>query len=112
MFAPRLAIFAFVFAIAASASVVQRRDGGQQCTTGPIQCCDSVQHSDQDAVTAIAKALGIVLPNVAIPVGVTCSPISLLGIGGNTCNAQTVCCEHNDFDGLIALGCSPININL
>ncbi|KAG7088861.1 hypothetical protein E1B28_012815 [Marasmius oreades] len=27
-------------------------------------------------------------------------------------NAQTVCCEDNTFNGVIALGCTPINLNL
>ncbi|KAG6848183.1 hypothetical protein H0H93_002593 [Arthromyces matolae] len=70
----RLASFVFVFALAVSAQAsVFRRDDwdhtDQQCKTGHIQCCNSVQSSDQDAVTAIAKSLGIVLPNVAVQVG-------------------------------------------
>ncbi|KAG6818493.1 hypothetical protein H0H93_015574 [Arthromyces matolae] len=111
----RLASFVFVFALAVSvqAGGLRRDDWDtpdQQCTTGHVQCCDSVQSSDQDAVTAIAKSLGIVLPNVAVQVGLTCSPISLLATGGTACTAQTVCCEKNDFDGFIAIGCNPINI--
>ncbi|EEB89522.1 hypothetical protein MPER_12369, partial [Moniliophthora perniciosa FA553] len=35
--------------------------------------------------------------------GVTCSPISALGLSGNSCNAQTVCCENNSFHGRVAL---------
>ncbi|PFH49489.1 hypothetical protein AMATHDRAFT_147546 [Amanita thiersii Skay4041] len=44
---------------------------------------------------------------------VTCNPIAgWFGISGNSCNAQTVCCENNSFNGVVALGCTPINVSL
>lgn len=85
--------------------------GGNQCSTGPVQCCNSVTHASDKGASLLATLLGIVLPADAA-VGITCSPLSVLGIGGNSCNAQTVCCENNNFNGLIAIGCTPININL
>jgi hypothetical protein len=51
----------------------------------------------------------LVAPNVGV--AENCSPMGL-GLGGNSCNSQTVCCENNSFNGLIALGCTSININL
>ncbi|KAF9552107.1 fungal hydrophobin [Agrocybe pediades] len=81
------------------------------CNTGPVQCCNSVTHANNAVANVIAKLLGIALPaNVAV--GLTCSPLSVIGVGGNHCNSQPVCCENNSFNGLIAIGCSPININL
>ncbi|KDQ26241.1 class I hydrophobin superfamily [Pleurotus ostreatus PC15] len=82
-----------------------------QCNTNKIQCCNSVQSSDAPLLTGLLGLLGIVLQGV-IPIGVTCSPISVIGIGGNSCSAQTVCCENNTFNGVIAIGCTPINIDL
>lgn len=51
-----------------------------------------------------------------------------VGVSGTNCAAQTVCCENDSFskhliyhtrdltgsivDGLIAIGCTPINIDL
>ncbi|KAF8875137.1 hypothetical protein BD779DRAFT_1678405 [Infundibulicybe gibba] len=42
----------------------------------------------------------------------TCSPISAIGLGGNSCSAQPVCCSNNSFNGIVALGCTPVNLNL
>ncbi|GAB88060.1 hypothetical protein GORBP_124_00010, partial [Gordonia rubripertincta NBRC 101908] len=54
----------------------------------------------------------IVVQGVNIPIGLTCDPISVIGIGGNSCTAQPVCCENNNFNGVVALGCTPVNLNL
>jgi len=84
-----------------------------QCNTGPVQCCNSVQQSNSIAATGILALLGVVLQGVTVPVGLTCDPISAAGIGsGATCNAEPVCCENNNFNGLISLGCSPVNLSL
>ncbi|KAK0469244.1 hydrophobin [Desarmillaria tabescens] len=84
-----------------------------QCSTGPVQCCDSVQSSKSGGLVAtLLGLLGINLGSADVPVGLTCSPLSVIGIGGNSCSAQTVCCENNSFNGLIAIGCTPINIGL
>ncbi|KAF8204671.1 hydrophobin-251 [Pholiota molesta] len=31
---------------------------------------------------------------------------------GTSCSAQPVCCTNDSFNGVVALGCTPININL
>jgi hypothetical protein len=59
----------------------------------------------------IVDLIGLVVaPDVAV--GFTCSPINTLGLGSHSCSSQTVCCENNNFKGVVAVGCSPININL
>ncbi|KAF8065012.1 hydrophobin [Lyophyllum atratum] len=82
-----------------------------QCNTGPVQCCNSVTQANNPVAALLIGLLGIVVgPTVAV--GLTCSPLSIIGIGGNSCTSQPVCCTNNSFNGLIAIGCSPININL
>ncbi|KAF4577445.1 hypothetical protein EYR36_005434 [Pleurotus pulmonarius] len=68
-----------------------------QCTTGPVQCCNSVQKADSPSVTSILGLLGIVLSSVDVLVALTCSPLTVIGVGGTSCSAQTVCCENNNF---------------
>nr|CAC86005.1 hydrophobin 2 [Dictyonema glabratum] len=83
-----------------------------QCNTGSLQCCQTLSNSSNSGVTTLSGLLGIVIP-ANVPVGLTCNPISLLvGIGGNSCSAQPVCCQGNNFNGLIVLGCTPVNLNL
>ncbi|KAI8970750.1 fungal hydrophobin [Trametes punicea] len=81
------------------------------CTTGALQCCQSVQAADSLAVAPILAALGIVLQDLNVPVGLTCSPISVVGVGSsNACSANTVCCEDNSVGGLVSIGCLPAQL--
>ncbi|KAI5121526.1 hypothetical protein M0805_002586 [Coniferiporia weirii] len=83
-----------------------------QCNTGNLQCCQSTESSSDPVTSLLLGLLGIVLEGINVPIGVTCSPISVIGVGGNSCTADPVCCENNSFNGLIAIGCSPINLSL
>ncbi|KAL0948209.1 hypothetical protein HGRIS_010816 [Hohenbuehelia grisea] len=98
--------------LAAAMAVVPRTEPASQCNTGSLQCCNSVQSSKSSVVGLLAGLLGIVLGPLDVLVGVTCSPISVIGVGGNSCTAQPVCCTGNSFKGLLVLGCTPVNINL
>ncbi|KAF5353715.1 hypothetical protein D9758_008656 [Tetrapyrgos nigripes] len=100
-----------------AAATPVRRD---QCDTGSLQCCQSVQdthnthntpNTPNDLVFGLLRLLGIAVSDITAPIGLTCSPITV-GVAGNSCTAQPVCCENNSFDGVVALGCTPININL
>ncbi|KAJ3565975.1 hypothetical protein NP233_g7293 [Leucocoprinus birnbaumii] len=124
MFARVATVFTFLFFILpmlAAATAVPRGGGGggsggsipaSQCNTGDLQCCNSVQSSSSGAVSLLAGLLGVVLGPVDALVGLTCNPISVIGVGGNSCSAQPVCCTGNSFSGLLVLGCTPVNINL
>ncbi|KAG6848768.1 hypothetical protein H0H93_014268, partial [Arthromyces matolae] len=83
------------------------------CSTEKQQCCNSVQDAKSSGVAEIVHSLlGVAVEDVTAQVGLTCTPISVLAISGVSCNQQTVCCENNNFNGLVALGCTPINVNL
>ncbi|KAF5361839.1 hypothetical protein D9756_002079 [Leucocoprinus leucothites] len=125
MFARVATIFTFLFFVLpflAAATAVPRTGGGggggggtipaSQCNTGSLQCCNSAQAADSSAVTVLAGLLGVVLQGVTGLVGLTCDPISVIGVGGNSCTAQPVCCTGNNFSGLLVLGCTPVNLNL
>ncbi|KAI3597611.1 hydrophobin [Moniliophthora roreri] len=68
--------------------------------------------ASSNPVAVILGLLGIVLQDLNIDVGLTCSPITIIGGGSNSCSANPVCCENNSFNGIVALGCVPVNINL
>ncbi|KAL5533863.1 SC3_1 [Sanghuangporus baumii] len=104
--------FAVVSSLAILAVATPTPQSVSQCNTGELQCCNSVQSSSSDAISALLGLLGVVLQGVDVPVGVTCSPITVVGAGSGGCSAAPVCCENNKFNGLISLGCTPININL
>lgn len=94
-----------------------------QCNTGPIQCCNSVESARSSPASLLLGLLGIVLQDLNVLVGLSCSPLSVIGIGGNswyvfervcssasshaadtyfdpsliTSSAQPVCCQDNSF---------------
>ncbi|KAF8897799.1 hydrophobin-251 [Infundibulicybe gibba] len=102
-----------VLATLAVATPTRRTDTpASQCNTGDLQCCNSAQAADSSSIAGLLSLLGIVVQDVTALVGVNCSPISVIGISGNSCSAQPVCCTDNSFHGLVSLGCTPVNLNL
>lgn len=47
------------------------------CDTGALQCCDSTSSTVTPAISKLFGLLGISAQGVAIPIGITCSPISV-----------------------------------
>ncbi|KAJ7477928.1 hydrophobin 2 [Mycena galericulata] len=84
-------------------------------TTPPVtpptsdQCCNSVVSSSSTAASAVAALLGLDLTGLDVPVGLSCSPITVIG---NNCGGTTVVCDAPDkeFGGLIAINCLPITL--
>ncbi|KAF9562989.1 fungal hydrophobin [Agrocybe pediades] len=97
--------------ILAAATPIEARDDGD-CNTGSTLYCNTTQQSSTTAISQLAGLLGITLSALPVLVGVNCSPLNILGVGGNSCSAQPVCCSQNNFNGLLAIGCNPININV
>ena len=58
--------------------------GGSNCNTGPIQCCDSVEPVSDPVVATLLGLLGINVGDVTGLVGITCSPITLIGAGSSS----------------------------
>lgn len=113
---PRLAVvIAASFAVLAAATPVEVRgdSGDSQCNGGTISCCNSVQDASSSSVTSLLGLLGLSLGSITGQVGLNCSPLTVVGVGsGASCTSQTVCCTGNSFNGLINVGCTPINVAL
>ncbi|KAJ7692701.1 hypothetical protein B0H17DRAFT_533680 [Mycena rosella] len=68
-------------------------------TTPPVtpptsnQCCSSVVPSSDAAASAVAALLGLDLSGLLVDVGLSCSPITVIG---NDCGGTTVTCDTPD----------------
>ncbi|KAJ7809685.1 hypothetical protein B0H13DRAFT_2478507 [Mycena leptocephala] len=73
------------------------------------QCCHSVLSSTDGAVSAVAALLGLDLTGLNVPIGLGCSPITVIG---NNCGSTTVNCEapKEQWGSLIAINCIPITL--
>ncbi|MET0404422.1 MAG: hydrophobin family protein [Cystobacter sp.] len=83
------------------------------CNSGPLLCCNSVRPVSDPNISQVLNLLGVSTAGMDPQslAGMQCSPLSVIGGGGGACTAQPVCCMDNRFNGLIALGCTPINLN-
>ncbi|KAK0476856.1 hydrophobin-251 [Armillaria novae-zelandiae] len=108
-----LAILALPLLVASNAVPRQKTDTtvtGGKCNTGSAQCCKSVQDPKSSAAQNALGLLGIPIGAVTANVGLTCDPITVIGLGTTSCVNQPVCCENNNFNGVVALGCTPLNV--
>ncbi|KAH9940201.1 hydrophobin [Epithele typhae] len=81
----------------------------QTCSTGILQCCELVEKASDPAAAAVLKSIGVVVQDVDTLIGLTCSPITVIGVGtGDSCSASTVCCDDNSHGSLISVGCVPV----
>ncbi|KAJ7715934.1 hydrophobin [Mycena olivaceomarginata] len=64
-----------------------------------------LQHSGP----AVAALLGLDLTGLDVLVGLSCSPITVIG---NNCGGTSVTCDapENEWGGLIAINCIPITL--
>ncbi|KAK7438442.1 hypothetical protein VKT23_018054 [Stygiomarasmius scandens] len=112
MFSRLSTLIVAITAASLAVAIPTEQPSGGQCNTGPVQCCNSVQSSNTPSVAKLLGTLGAVVQGVDVPIGLTCTPVSVIGVGGNSCSTQPVCCENNNFNGVIAVGCTPVNVNL
>ncbi|KAK0225278.1 hydrophobin-251 [Armillaria fumosa] len=106
-----LAVLALPLVVVAAPATTTTVTGGS-CNTGSFQCCKSVQDPSSSAVQSALGLLNIPIGDVTANVGLTCDPITVIGLGTTQCANQPVCCENNNFNGVVALGCTPINVGL
>ncbi|KAJ8515483.1 hypothetical protein ONZ45_g7084 [Pleurotus djamor] len=90
----RVSAFAVVALPVLAAATAIPRDGADTCSSGDVQCCNSLQQSTPTLTSLLGGLLGLVLPNIDGLIGLNC--IGLLG--GSSCNSQAVCCSNNQFE--------------
>ncbi|KIK59441.1 hypothetical protein GYMLUDRAFT_44432 [Collybiopsis luxurians FD-317 M1] len=101
----KVAFFTAALATLAAASPATR---GNVCSTGPVQCCDTYTSASDPAAASALGLIGVVLQDLNVGVGLTCSPITGIGASLTSCNSQALCCTDDSHGSLISLGCAPI----
>ncbi|KAF7348793.1 Hydrophobin 2 [Mycena venus] len=71
------------------------------------QCCRSIVPSSSTAASAVAGLLGLDLTGINVPIGLSCTPIT---VAGDNCGNTAVTCDAPEVEwgGLIAINCIPI----
>ncbi|KAJ7301924.1 hydrophobin [Mycena albidolilacea] len=65
--------------------------------------------ASDNAASLVAAVLGLDLSGILVDVGLSCSPITVIG---NNCGGTTVTCDapEKEWGGLIAINCIPITL--
>ncbi|KAL4064842.1 fungal hydrophobin-domain-containing protein [Scleroderma yunnanense] len=83
----------------------------QACSNGSVQCCQSLQNANEVSNLLAHVDVAVVQAAAQGLVGVTCTPITIIGTGqGCAASQQAVCCNNNNFNGVVNLGCTPANV--
>ncbi|KAI8974217.1 fungal hydrophobin-domain-containing protein [Trametes punicea] len=83
----------------------------QNCNTGPVQCCNTLESANSPAGAAILGLLGVVLQDTTAQIGLQCVPIPVIGVAaGDACDSHPVCCQNNNVGGLVSIGCVPVDV--
>ncbi|KAK0472764.1 hydrophobin 2 [Armillaria novae-zelandiae] len=113
MFARLSAFTIAVLTLPALASATALPRGEGSCSSGTLQCCQSVQDPSSTPVQTVLAPLGVNLGDLTADVGLTCDPITVIGAGSNPCSTQAACCTGKDYNnGLAVLGCIPVNVGV
>ncbi|KAJ7280916.1 hydrophobin 2 [Mycena rebaudengoi] len=109
MFSKLSVIVTSVLITLAAATPTGRTNTPPVTTPDSPQCCNSVVPSSSTAASAVAALLGLDLTGLDVLVGLSCSPITVVG---NNCGDTTVTCSSPDkeWGGLIAINCIPITL--
>ncbi|KAF9489916.1 fruit body specific hydrophobin [Pleurotus eryngii] len=97
--------------LAVASPITNTESPVNQCNTGPIECCKTVQSASEAAHSGVLGVLDL-FAGIQGLVASNCSPLEVVGVSGTSCSSQAVCCTGTSFNGLANVGCSPINLNL
>ncbi|KAI0668049.1 fungal hydrophobin-domain-containing protein [Trametes maxima] len=93
------------------AAAIPMPDAGPTCGTSPIQCCDQLLPASDALASTLLGLVGVVVEDLSLPIGITCTSITGVGVGsGSACSSNVVCCDNNAHGTLISIGCIPIII--
>ncbi|KAJ7271482.1 fungal hydrophobin [Mycena rebaudengoi] len=76
-------------------------------TPNTLLRCESIVSSASATASAVGAILGLDLTELKVDVGLSCSPITVIG---NNCGDTEVTCDapEKEWGGLIAINCIPI----
>ncbi|KAJ7364718.1 hypothetical protein DFH08DRAFT_799034 [Mycena albidolilacea] len=72
-------------------------------------CCVSVVDGSSLAGSAVGVALGLDITGLSVPLGLSCSPITVVG---NNCGGISIICDvpEQEWGGLFTIKCLPITL--
>ena len=67
-------------------------------TASVLAADDGFLQTSDPAISKALSLIGVNVQDIDVLVGLTCSPITVIGVGsGDTCSGTTVSCDNNEF---------------
>ncbi|PKX91099.1 hydrophobin family protein [Aspergillus novofumigatus IBT 16806] len=82
----------------------------QTCSAVNKKCCQQLQNAkslNADALSLL-RLLNVDVNTLTGSVGLTCNPGT--NIVSGSCDAKAACCTGNNYNGVIVLGCTQIQL--
>ncbi|KAF8894752.1 fungal hydrophobin-domain-containing protein [Infundibulicybe gibba] len=87
-------------------------DNAGSCNVDRMACCNEVSEESSYTESDIISLFTATVRGAKGSVSAVCSPLTVVGLGsGSSCTATPVCCDTNNFNGLAAIACTPINLD-
>jgi hypothetical protein len=80
--------------------------GTASAQDGELLVCENLNSLDDPATALLLDLLGVPAGSLTDQVGVNCMPYS----GGEVGSGELVRCANNSFNGVVALGCVPVEV--
>ena len=77
----KLALLALATVAIASPLETRNAPPASSCSTAPVQCCQSTEAAGGPTASKLLALLGVVVQDLNVIVGITCTPISVVGVG-------------------------------
>ncbi|KAE9394951.1 hydrophobin 2 [Gymnopus androsaceus JB14] len=107
----RLAFVSAALVTLAFGAPTLRGESPEDCTTGALECCQTVELASNPSTYQLLGLLGIVPNDLNVLVGINCTPIPFVdGVVLGVCNDNPVCCEDNNTNPYvpISIDCVPV----
>ncbi|KAL2835285.1 hypothetical protein BDW59DRAFT_6021 [Aspergillus cavernicola] len=80
---------------------------------GPVQCCGRHGSAEDPTILSMAQVLGVDIRGTpGTMIALNCNPITVTGQALSSCGETPVCCRENLLNGLINVGCVPVELNV
>ncbi|KAH8827888.1 hypothetical protein DL96DRAFT_1815201 [Flagelloscypha sp. PMI_526] len=103
------AIVATAFALPAVPGTTTYTCGSNQT----LHCCDTTNNGGNPVANAVGGLVGLPI-NAAVPIGVTCPNVNVIGLlnDGSKCQQTVSCCDKNNQNGLVNVQCVPAGVQV
>lgn len=75
-------------------------------------CCDSTTTAGATGIASLLASIGVPVQGANVPIGLGCSPLTIVGVSGTSCTNDPVTCDQVESTSLVGINCTPLDASL